>query len=100
MKHILERIIGWFNKSVDNKPEGPSSKKLTGFWLVVICSTPPLFVWVFWAYTHDDWALFPIVVPMYLTSGLIALGINSSEKKKGVAYTPPPGEVNSEEKKE
>lgn len=79
------KLIEWFKGSADNLPGGASSKKLTGFWLIVIVATPPVWIWMWWALAHGDWSLLPIILPILLTGGLTALGINSSEKKKGVA---------------
>lgn len=84
-QNYLKRLIEWFKGSADNLPGGASSKKLTGFWLIVFVSTPPVWIWMIWALIHGDWSLLPIILPTTLAGGLTALGINSSEKKKGVA---------------
>lgn len=84
-KAIFKKIINWFKGSADNLPGGASSKKLTAFWLVVFVATPPVWIWMIWAWIKDDWTYLPIVLPIIFTAGLTALGINSSEKKKGVA---------------
>ena len=84
---VIDKLIEWFKGSADNLPGGASSKKLTGFWLIVIVATPPVWIWMWWALAHGDWSLLPIILPILLTGGLTALGINSSEKKKGVANT-------------
>lgn len=85
IKSIFFKLLNWLKGSGDNLPGGASSKKLTGFWLIVIVATPPVWIWMWWALVHNDWTLLPIILPIILTAGLTALGINSSEKKKGVA---------------
>lgn len=84
-KLYLQKLIDWFKGSADNSPGGASSKKLTGFWLIVFVATPPVWLWSIWALVHGDWSLLPIVLPIILTAGLTALGINAYEKKHGVA---------------
>jgi len=79
------RLIKWLKGSADNNPEGASSKKLTGFWLIVCVATPPIWTWSIWALVHGDWSLLPSMTTIVLGSGLCALGINAYEKKNGVA---------------
>lgn len=85
IKGYFFKLLKWLQGSGDNLPGGASSKKLTGFWLIVFVATPPVWIWSIWALVHGDWSLLPLILPMILTGGLAALGINSSEKKKGVA---------------
>jgi hypothetical protein len=82
---FIKKILKWLAGSADNLPGGASSKKLTGFWLIVCVSTPPVWIWSGWALYHGDWSLLPILLPILLTAGLTALGINAYEKSKGVA---------------
>ena len=84
-KEWINKLVEWFKGSADNLPGGASSKKLTAFWLVVFVATPPVWIWAMWALVHGDWTMLPIILPTILASALTALGINSSEKKKGVA---------------
>ncbi|TAJ71169.1 MAG: hypothetical protein EPO45_20330 [Sphingobium sp.] len=84
-KAYIQKFIEWIKGSADNTPGGASSKKLTGFWLIVFVATPPMHIWMWWALAHGDWSLLPIVLPIVLTAGLTALGINAYEKKNGVA---------------
>jgi hypothetical protein len=86
-KAYIQKFIEWLKGSADNTPGGASSKKITGFWLIVFVATPPVYLWMFWALVHGDWSLLPIVLPILLTAGLTALGINAYEKKHGVANT-------------
>jgi hypothetical protein len=76
-------MINWIKQSFDNLPGGASSKKLTGFWFVVVLSTPVVLTWLHWAYTHDDWNYLPEVLLIIVPAGLLALGINTIEKLKG-----------------
>lgn len=85
MNEKLNQFIEWLKGSADNNPEGASSKKLTGFWLIVFVATPPVWMWSIWALVHGDWSLLPILLPILLGAGLGALGINAYEKKHGVA---------------
>lgn len=86
-KEWFNKLINWLKGSADNSPGGASSKKLTGFWLIVFVATPPVWLWSIWALVHGDWSLLPIILPIVLTAGLTALGINAYEKKNGVANT-------------
>jgi hypothetical protein len=85
MNEKLNQFIEWLKGSADNEPSGASSKKLTGFWLIVFVATPPVWMWSIWALIHGDWSLLPILLPIVLGAGLGALGINAYEKKNGVA---------------
>lgn len=76
----IKNGIEWLKGSMDNIPGGASSKKLTGFlmfWLTAVLSV----VWCFWAYKNNDWTLLVPVLGILVSTGLIAFGINSSEKK-------------------
>lgn len=76
-------MIKFLKQSFDNLPGGASSKKLTGFWFVVVLTTPVVISWLHWAYTHDDWNHLPEVLLIIVPAGLLALGINTIEKIKG-----------------
>ena len=81
MKWLLEGWQ-WIKGSGDNKPEGASSKKLTGFWFIVILTTPVVYTWLHWAYKNNDWNMLPYVLTTIVGAGLAALGIGSLEKTR------------------
>lgn len=78
-------ILDWLKGSADNSPGGASSKKLSAFWALVIVSSPPVFMWAFWAYKHNDWSMLTSVLTIMLTFAATCLGINAAEKIKGKA---------------
>lgn len=87
MKENLLKILKWFAGSADNKPGGASSKKLSLFWCLVFLATPTIFVWLYWAYKHNDWSLLIPVLGLIFADALALAGINSNEKIKGKADT-------------
>lgn len=76
-------FVAWMRGSFDNLPGGASSKKISAFWALVILASPPVFLWVTWAFIHNDWALLPAVLTIILGFVAAALGINMIEKVVG-----------------
>lgn len=79
----LKDIAKWLKGSADNSPGGASSKKLSSFWALVVMSTPPVFVWMTWAYKHSDWSMLTPTLTILLAFAATCLGINAVEKIKG-----------------
>jgi hypothetical protein len=73
--------FGWLKGSADNEPGGASSKKLTGFFCILMTGLLCL-VWVIWAFLKDNFDLLIPVLTILVGAGLGALGINSNEKIK------------------
>lgn len=81
MINYLKNLIEWLKGSADNEKGGASSKKLTGFFMFFLCGLLSI-GWGVWAYMHNDWTMLIPILGVLTTTGLIAFGINSSEKKK------------------
>lgn len=80
---FIRNQLGWLKGSADNEPGGASSKKLSGFYffaLVGLCTI----VYLIYGFVYENFDLLIPVMTLLLTAGLAALGINSSEKKKGL----------------
>ena len=80
-------ILDWLKGSADNSPGGASSKKLSGFWALVVLATSTQFTWLIWAVTHDNWAHFEYIITADFTFAAAALSINAVEKIKGKTGT-------------
>jgi hypothetical protein len=79
----MNQLLQWLQGSLDNAPNGASSKKLSAFWALVVLATITQFTWLAWAYNHDNWVLLEWVLTADLVFAGTALGINSIEKIKG-----------------
>jgi len=80
-------ILKWLKGSADNSPGGASSKKLSGFWALVVLATSTQFTWLIWAVIHGEWTHFEYVITADFTFAAAALSINAVEKIKGKADT-------------
>lgn len=97
---VLKRVITWLGGSLDNEPGGASSKKLTGFWYLVILVSPIEAAWLGYAIWSGIWDYLMPILGFNGTIGLAAFGIGVNEKiqqnkiekgiiKKTETQTPP-----------
>lgn len=86
-------LLDWLKGSADNSPGGASSKKLSAFWALVIVSSPPVFMWMVWAFKNNDWSMLTSVLTVMLAFAATCLGINAAEKIKGKASTEEPKDI-------
>lgn len=96
LTRFIHKQLSWFKGSFDNTVGGASGKKLAAFGSFIIASIIS-FVWTGWALYTGEWDLLPYVLGSWLTTLCVALGINASEKKKGL-FTENPS-MKKEEKK-
>jgi hypothetical protein len=80
---MINKFSNWLAGSLDNRPGGASSKKLSAFWALVILVSPMQFTWFVWAYKHDNWTLLIELSAVDLVFAATALGINAAEKIRG-----------------
>lgn len=78
--NFIRKQFGWLKGSADNEPGGASSKKLTGFWYLVILVTPIELAWLGWALYTGNWDYLMPVLGFNGTIGLAAFGIGVNEK--------------------
>jgi hypothetical protein len=87
-QNLFMKAIHWLAGSADNHPGGASSKKLSAFWALVILATITQFVWLIWAYKHNDWSHLEYLITTDFVFAATGLGMNSYEKIKGKATIP------------
>ena len=75
-KFFVDLIKGWLG-SLSNDTSGFSAKKMTALFATITGICSPMITYTYWAYIHNDWSLFPVLLGIItaFVAGLFAANI-------------------------